>query len=328
MAACFMKWQSRTPFSALLPMRIGALLFAILICLLPQIVQGRELTSVGVIVADLENPFFEQLGRGVQDAAKRMIGPSVKVTVRSSGYDLDRQIKQIDTFIAEHVDLLVINAVDTQGIEAAVLRARAAGIIVVAVDVKASGAQATAMSDNRAAGTIACQYLAQRLGGKGDVLIVDGPPVSSVTERVSGCRTALSIFPQIRILPDDENCGGSLEGGLACMTDALMKYPRLDAAFAINDPTAIGANIAAARATRSEFFIVSVDGSPRGVEVLRQADTRLVATVTQRPWQMAEMAVTFGLALFAGKPVSDNIIQIPVDLLTRNNIANYTDWGR
>jgi ribose transport system substrate-binding protein len=184
------------------------------------------------------------------------------------------------------------------------------------------------MSDNRAAGTIACQYLAQRIGGKGDVLILDGPPVSSVVERVGGCRAALSVFPQIRILPGQENCGGSQEGGLACMTDSLTKYPRLDAAFAINDPTAIGANIAAARAARSEFFIVSVDGSPHGVEVMRQADSRLAATVTQHPWQMAEMAVTFGLALFAGKPIDQDVLQIPVDLLTRDKLAGYTDWGR
>jgi ribose transport system substrate-binding protein len=315
-------------FSTTGAMRACLLVVAILAFLSPATMQGRELRSVGVIVADLENPFFEQLGRGVQDVAKRLLGPTVKVTVRSSGYDLDRQIQQIDAFIAEHIDLLVINAVDTEGIKSAVLRARAAGIVVVAVDVKASGAQATAMSDNRAAGTIACQYLAQRIGGKGDVLILDGPPVSSVVERVGGCRAALSVFPQIRILPGQENCGGSQEGGLACMTDSLTKYPRLDAAFAINDPTAIGANIAAARAARSEFFIVSVDGSPHGVEVMRQADSRLAATVTQHPWQMAEMAVTFGLALFAGKPIDQDVLQIPVDLLTRDKLAGYTDWGR
>jgi ribose transport system substrate-binding protein len=165
-------------------------------CLLaPAVGECRELKSVSVLVADLGNPFFSEIGRGAQSAAERLVGPGVKVTVRSSGYDLDRQIRQIDEIIKEGADLLVINAVDTQRISAAVLRARAAGMVVVAVDDQSGGgAQATVESDNQAAGVIACDYLGRRLDGKGDMLILNGPPVSSVAERVSGCREALSSF--------------------------------------------------------------------------------------------------------------------------------------
>lgn len=303
-------------------------LLVIALAAFPCLALSRDLRTVGVIVGDLDNPFFAKIGQSVDETAKRLLGPDVVVSVRSSGYDLERQIQQIDEFIARKTDLLVINAVDTQKIGPSVAKARKAGVIVVAVDVKAQGAQATVTSDNHAAGRLACSYLVRRLGGQGDVLILNGPPVSSVVERVNGCKDELARHPGIKVLPDDEDCGGSTEGGLSHMTDLLTKYPRLGAAFAINDPTAIGANIAAERAGRSEFFIVSVDGSPRGAEVLRQPGTRVAATVVQSPRAMAQRAVSFGIDLFRGKGLGNATVEIPVTLLTADNVSHYTGWDR
>jgi ribose transport system substrate-binding protein len=318
-------WPVLSAAAVLRTCRIG---FAtICSCVLaPTVVESRELKSISVLVADLGNPFFEEIGSGVESAAARLVGPAVNVTVRSSGYDLDRQIRQIDEAIEDGADLLIINAADTQRIGPAVLRARAAGMIVVAVDVQASGAQATVTSDNRAAGVLACNYLAHRLDGKGDILILDGPPVSSVAERVSGCREALSSFPEINILPDREDCGGSAEGGISCMTDALLRHPHLDAVFAINDPTAIGANFAAARAGRMEFFVVSIDGSPDGAKVLREPGTRLAATVMQNPRLMVETAVSLGIDLLAGKPAAEGTVETPVFLMTGDNVEKHAGW--
>ncbi len=290
--------------------------------------KARDLDSVGVLVGDLGNPFFVQIGKGVEDAAVRLVGRRVSVTVRSSGYDLQRQIAQIDEFIKSGTDMLVLNAVDTDKIGPAVQRARDAGIIVVAIDVKAAGAQATVTSDNRKAGTLACKFLAESLGGRGDVLILNGPPVSSVVERVRGCRSALSAHPKLRVLPDDEDCGGSLDGGLACMTGMLAKYAHLDAVFAINDPTAIGADIAADRAGRREFFVVAVDGSPLAADVLKSNGTRVAATVTQHPGLMAERAVQIGLELFEGRLPREDTVEMPVSLMTVENVGGYVGWDR
>jgi len=126
---------------------------------LPGAARAAEIKTVGVIVADLGNPFFENIARGVEDVVKRLVGPAVKVSVRSSGYDLDRQIRQIDQMAKEKTDLLILSAVDTEQIEPAVRRAEEAGVAVVAVDVRAMGAQASVTSDNIGAGAVACRYL-------------------------------------------------------------------------------------------------------------------------------------------------------------------------
>ncbi len=303
------------------------LLAIVFTSLLPLVANARDLT-IGVLLGDLGNPFFEQIGRGVEDAAARLVGPNARVTVRSSGFDFDRQLVQIDAFIKDHVDLLILNAVDTQKVGPAVRRARDAGIVVVAIDVSAEGADATVTSDNRDAGRLACDYLTKRLGGEGDMLLMNGPPTSSIVERVEGCRSVLSAYPKVRILEYGEDCGGSVEGGLAYMTEMLTKYPHIDAVFAVNDLIGIGADIAADWDGRNEFFIVSVDGSPPAVAALKDPDTRVVASVAQRPRQMAEKAVSLGLQLFDGEAIAQNVVEMPVELISRGNVGVYPGWER
>ena len=117
--------------------------------------------------------------------------------------------------------------------------------MVVAVDVAAEGADATITSDNTQAGELACKYISDRLNNKGNVVIINGPPVSAVQNRVEGCETEFKKHPDIKILSANQNAKGSREGGLEVMTSLLAANPKIDGVFAINDPTAIGADLAA-----------------------------------------------------------------------------------
>ena len=170
--------------------------------------------------------------------------------------------------------------------------------------------------------------IASRLNGKGDVVILSGPQVSSITDRVAGCMSKLNLAPNIKVLSSDRNGGGSSEGGFAKMTDVLTLFPKIDAVFAINDPTALGVEEAARQAGRKEFFIIGVDGAPRVRTRLHDADSLIEATVTQLPDVMAQRAIETGFALMRGKTVSNRIVLIPPELLTRENPPEVTDWGQ
>lgn len=281
---------------------------------------------VAVIISDLSNPFFSHISREVE-AAVAATDPAATVSVMSSGYDLARQVAQIEAAARDGYDLLVLNAVDTEKVEPAIEMAKAAGVIVVALDVKARGAQITVTSDNSRAGVIACDYLADRLGGAGDVVILNGPPVSAVIDRVEGCRSALSRRPGIRLLSDEGNSGGSMQGGLTYMSSLLATLPHIDAVFSMNDPTALGANEAARQAGRDEFFIVSIDASPAVIHAMKQPDSRLIATVHQDPRAMARRAVALAFALRAGEAVTTQPILVPVELVTRETMDGFTPWG-
>lgn len=289
-------------------------------------VNAKELKSIGVTVGDLANPFFVQITKGAELKARELAGKDVKVTLVSSGYDLGQQVNQIDNFISAGVDMIVLNAADSKGIAPAVKRARAAGIVVVAVDVAAEGADATVTSNNTQAGELACQYISDKLQGRGDVVIINGPPVSAVTNRVDGCLSTLAKHKEIKVLSSNQNGKGSREGGLEVMTSLLAAYPKIDAVFAINDPTGIGADLAAKQAQRNEFFIVGVDGSPDGEEALKRGNTLFEATPAQDPQVMAARAVEIGYDILQGKPAPKDPVLIPVTLIDRNSIKDYKGW--
>lgn len=294
----------------------------------PALTQSAPVTEtrVAVVISDLSNPFFSRISREVE-AAVTITEPSATVSVMSSGYDLARQLSQIDDVVEQGYDLLIVNAVDTDKIAPALESAKSAGVIVVALDVNAKGAQITVTSDNVQAGTVACDYLAERLGGRGDVVVLNGPPVSAVRERVSGCKSALSRHADIRLLSDEGDSGGSILGGLTYMSALLATLPHIDAVFSMNDPTALGANEAARQAGRDEFFIVSVDASPAAVHAMKQPGSRLVASVYQDPRAMAYRAVELAFALRAGEEVSSEPFLMPVELVTRETMDGFAPWG-
>ena len=289
--------------------------------------KSSKLSSVAVAVRDLGNPFFVQVGRGAEAQAKKLGGKNVRTTLVSSGDDLNQQFNQIENFIASNVSMIVLNAADSKGIAPAVEKAKQAGIPIVAVDTAAEGGvDATVTSNNVQAGEVSCQYIADRLKGKGDIVIINGPPVNSVIERIQGCLKVLSKYPGIKILSKDQNAEGSRDGGLRVMSDLLTSFRKIDAVFAINDPCAIGAELAAKQAQRNEFFIVGVDGAPEALDALKQNNSLFVATAAQDPFRMAVKAVEVGNNILKGKKPANPNILIPVSLITRENVNQHKGW--
>jgi ribose transport system substrate-binding protein len=216
-------------------------LFSAATLTIPGLAQNKkQLNSVAVTVGDLGNPFFVQIAHGAEAKAKE-INPKAKFTALSSNYDVNNQTNQIDNFISSNVNLILLNAADSKGIAPAVIRAKQANITVVAVDVGAEGGvDATVTSNNTQAGAEDGQYLADRLKGQGQIVIVNGPPVTAVTDRVAGFLGEIKKHPDIKILSQDQNAGGSRAGGLRDRSDLLTAFKKINAVFAIKDPTPIG----------------------------------------------------------------------------------------
>lgn len=305
-----------------------SLCFLFFAALAAPVFAQKKLNAVAVTVGDLGNPFFVQIAHGSQEAAKK-INPSVKFSAESSNYDVNNQTNQMDNFISSGVNLILLNAADSKGIAPAVMRAKAAGITVVAVDVAAEGGvDATVTSNNKQAGELDGKYVADRLKGKGQVVIVNGPPVSAVTDRVAGFLEVIKKYPDIKIVSQDQNAGGSRDGGLRVMTDLLTAFPKIDAVFAINDPTAIGCDLAAKQAQRKDFFIVGVDGAPDVVPSLKDKDSLIAASAAQDPYTMAGKAVDIGYDIMNGKKPAQELTLIPVDLITKDNVDQYKGWTK
>ena len=288
-------------------------------------VEARELKALGISMGSLGNPYFVTLADGAAARAKEL-NLAVKVTSVSADYDLSKQFSQIDNFISSKVDLILLNAVDPSAMASAIKKARDAGIVVVAVDVDAKGVNATVQTDNVEAGKLACQFLVDKLAGKGNVIIQNGPQVTAVTDRVKGCKAALAGAPDIKVLSDDQDGKGSREGGLNVMQGYLTRFPKIDGLFAINDPQAIGSDLAAKQLKRSGIIITSVDGAP-DIENALKTDTQIQASASQDPWAMAQTAVNVGNDILNDKAPAEAVTLLTPKLITRDNVATYSGWS-
>src|ERR1700722_6029868 len=288
---------------------------------------AKEVKSVGISLGSLGNPGFVLIA-AVAKAELQKINPNVSVTVVGYDYDLGKQFTQIDNFIAAGGDFIILNPGDPKAITPAIRKAQAAGIYVVAVDTVAEGVDAAVTTDNVQAGTIAGQYIADKLKGTGNVIIENGPQVSAVIDRVVGAKQVLAKYPGIKLLSDDQDGKGSRDGGLAVAQGYLTRFPKIDAIFTINDPQAIGTALAAKQANRNEFFITSVDGSPDIESALKDPGFEMIkASASQDFYAIPKVSALTGIALVNGKKPEKPLILIPSTLVTRENVGDYKGWN-
>jgi ribose transport system substrate-binding protein len=280
--------------------------------------------KIGLTVGTLANPFFVAMGKGAEEAGKEL---GAEVLVESAEYDLAKQTSQIENFITKKVDVILLNAVDTKGIAAAVQQAKDAGIPVIAVDTNAEGGvDATVTSDNYQAGQLAGEYVVEQLNGKGNIVIIDGPPVSAVTDRIQGFEDVIKDSG-IKVVAK-QNGEGNREKALSVMESILQANPSgsIDAVFAINDPEAIGVEIAQEQAGRKdEFFIVGVDGAPEVAEAMAKEGSSIMGTSAQSPSEMVKKAVEIGMKVKNGEEVEE-LIKVPVELVTQETLDSYKGW--
>ncbi|MEP7457497.1 ABC transporter substrate-binding protein [Phyllobacterium sp. SB3] len=287
---------------------------------------AKELKSIGISLASLGNPFFVALANGAQAEAKK-INPNVKVTTIGFEQDLNKQIDQIDNFIASGVDLILLNPGDKNALEPAIRKAQAKGIVVVSVDTAAKGADVTVTTNNVQAGEIACKYIVDKLDGKGSVIIQNGPQNSAIMDRVQGCKTVFGAAPGIKVLSDDQDGKSSRDGGMAVMQSHLTRFPKIDAVFAVADPQAIGSNLAMKQLGRKDIIITSVDGAPDLEAELKDAKSpSIAATASQDPYMMAREAVRLGVEVLNGKNPEKSVVLLDSRLVTRDNVGDYKGW--
>jgi len=299
---------------------------AVLAAGLTTAAMAKDIKVVGITVGSLGNPYFVATDKGIAARAKE-ITPGAKIIAVSSDYDLNKQFTQIDNFIAAGAQVIMVNAADPVAIAPALMKAHNAGIAIGAFDVAATGADITVMTDNVKAGEMSCQYIADHLPNHaGNVIVVNGPQVSAVTDRVKGCEKVLHGYPGIKILSDDQNAMGSRDGGFSVGQNLLTRFPHIDAAFGINDPTSIGLELAAKQQHRSDFFITSVDGAPDIVPEIENKDGMIKASAAQDPYGMAAEAYSYAVDVANGKSPPSKIVLLTPTLITIDNIASYKGW--
>ena len=221
-------------------MRSSCLSFALCFAIAACGRKAHERPQVGVALPAAAEGYDRDLQKALHSAAD---SAGFDLHVSSAAGDAARQVAQVDSFLAQGMDGIVLVPLDGGGIGAAVERANAAHIPVVTADVSADGGQVAAhiASDERQGGRLLGAYVAARLHGGGNVAILDQPTVPRVRERVAGFRDALAAFPNIRIVATLAVDPATRDAAKQ-KTDLLLGTGQhIDAVFGADEACALGA---------------------------------------------------------------------------------------
>ena len=249
---------------------------------------------IGLITKTETNPFFVKMKEGAQAAADAA-GATLMTAAGTFDGDNESQVTAIENMVAAGAQGILITPSDTSAIVPAIEAARAAGVIVIALDTPTDPQDATDAlyaTDNYQAGILIGQY-ARAVKGDEPVkiaLLNLAPGITVGQLRRDGFVAGYGIEDGDPQIVCEEDTHGDQAEGQTAMENCLTKDPEINVVYTINEPAAFGAYTALeAAGVADNVLIVSVDGGCTGVEGV--VDGRIAATSQQYPLRMASLGV-------------------------------------
>jgi ribose transport system substrate-binding protein len=281
--------------------------------------KGGQVT-IGFSVSTMQNPYFVSMAAGVQEKAKAL---GVKVLTGDAGDDAAKQANDIQNFISQHVSAVILNPTDGDAVGSSVKALNDAGIPVITVDrTSNSGAVKSQIgTDNVTAGATTAKTLFDDMGGKGNVLVLEGVPGASPTrDRGTGFQQTLKSYPGIKIV-GSQTANFQRDQGLTVAQNLLQAHRDATAILSMNDEMALGA-VEALRSSGKlgHVKIIGIDGGADAIKAV-EAGT-MVATIAQQPKKMGESSVETAVKVAKGESVPKTQ---PVDIIvvTKANAASF-----
>ncbi|MFC9181308.1 substrate-binding domain-containing protein [Streptomyces globisporus] len=277
-------------------------------------------TKVGMSLSTLNNPFFVQMKEGAQAEAEKA---GIDLTVTDAQNDASQQANQLQNFTSSGVSSIIVNPVDSDAVGPGVRSANKADIPVIAADRGVNKAETATLvaSDNVAGGKLAADALADKLGGKGSIVILQGTAGTSASrERGAGFAEGLKAYPDIKVVAK-QPADFDRTKGLDVMTNLIQSHPGVTGVFAENDEMALGAVKALGSKAGKSVSVVGFDGTPDGLKAV-EAGT-LYASVAQQPAELGRIAVQNAVKAAKDEQVASTV-KVPVKVVTRENVADFS----
>src|SRR3989440_1001630 len=253
--------------------------------------------KVGLITKTETNPFFVKMKEGAQKEADAEGATLLSAAGKFDG-DNASQVTAIENMVAAGVKGIMITPSDTKAIVPTIQKARAKGVLVIALDTPTEPQEATDAlfaTDNLKAGTLIGQYAKALFAGKtAKIATLDlAPGISVGVLRHNGFLQGFGIANNDPSIVCSQDTQGDKAKGQTAMENCLQKAPDINLVYTINEPAAAGAYQALKSAGKDKgVLIVSVDGGCVGVKNVKAG--HLAATSQQYPLKMAAMGVEAG----------------------------------
>ncbi|MEB0040860.1 MULTISPECIES: sugar ABC transporter substrate-binding protein [unclassified Pseudomonas] len=282
--------------------------------------------KIGVSMSQFDDTWLTYLREDMATKAKSM-PDGVSLQFVDGRADVNKQLSDVQALINQKVDALIVNPVDTAGTAKITQAAVAAGIPLVYVnrrpdDLHLPKGVITVASNDEEAGKLQMQYLADKMGGKGSIVILLGDLSNNSTKgRTDGVKEILKKYPNIKI--DQEQSGTwSRQKGMDLTNDWITQGKKFDAVVANNDEMAIGASMALKQAgvAKGSVMIAGVDGTPDGLNAITKGD--LTVSVFQDAKGQADGALDAAVKMAKKEPVEQSV-WVPYRLITPENVASF-----
>ena len=282
--------------------------------------------KVGVSMANSDT-FLTVLRNGIEAYGKEK---GATLSIEDAQDDVGKQLSQIQNFIANKVDAIIVNAVDTSATPKMTALAAAAGVPLVYVnrqptDVDALGDKAAFVASNeKDSGTLETKEVCKLLGGKGDILVMVGDLANqAAVQRTKDIHEVIAT-PEcagMKIL-DEQTAVWDPVKAQDLMTNWIAAGRKPVAVIANNDNMAIGAIQAmkAAGWKMTDVVVAGIDATQEALAAMKAGD--LDVTVFQNAAGQGKGALDAALTLAAGGKV-DKKVYIPFELVTPANMAGY-----
>jgi len=243
--------------------------------------------------------------------------------------DVALQVQQVDDFINQGVDAIILNPVDTQGVLPMINAAKNAGIPLVFVnrkpEVPLTGAMSYVGSDSALSGKMQIEALAKLMNYRGNIAILMGALSNEeARERTRAVEEFVAQHKDMKVI-EKQTAKWQRNEAVDVVSSWLLNGTPVNAIVANNDEMAIGAIMALNQAKKKDVMVAGIDGTPDGLQFIKNGE--MVVTVFQDAKAQATGAVKVAYALI-NKQKMDNYHWIPYQTVTRENYEQFTQQNQ
>ncbi|AMZ70508.1 sugar ABC transporter substrate-binding protein [Pseudomonas frederiksbergensis] len=281
---------------------------------------------IGVSIAQVDDVFLAQMRDYMAAHAKDL--PGVNLQFEDAQGDVVRQLNQVQNFTAQGMDAIIVNPVDTAATQKMTAHAQKASVPLVYVNRRPDQAELPpgvgyVGSDEIKAGEMQMRYLAEKMGGKGNLAIMLGLLSNNATHnRTQGVKEVLKSYPDIHVV-EEQSAEWQRSKAMDLMNNWILSGKKIDAVAANADEMAIGAAMAINQAgmrSGKDILVGGSDGGPAGLDAIKK--DQLLVTVYQDNKGQAIGSIDLALKMIRKEPFAAELT-IPYQLITK---ANYQDF--
>ncbi len=289
------------------------------------------MVKIGFSAPAADHGWIAAITDNVKKVADSM--PDLDVSIVEGTNDVNQQISQVETFINDKVDAIVLLPFDGAALTPVALKAMQAGIPVINVDREFDSpfaARATILGDNYGMGVSAGTYICSRLGDKPNSIVAEIAGIDSLPltqDRSRGFADALSdcgLKVNNRVAAEF-----TVESGEEAASNLLQAAPHIDALWNHDDDQGVGVLAAIQNAGRDEFFMVGGAGSANAMRSIKAGDSVLEATVIYPSTQAAD-GIKMARLIVQDKAMADLVeVEVPrkitlnAPVVTKDNVDDY-----